>query len=83
MVSASTNTAVLVLAAALKQSGAGDKASLRDAIAATSINAATGNISFNKLGEVRKSVQVQIVRDGSWHHYAVISDPVLLAPPEE
>ena len=83
MVSASTHTAVLVLAAALKKSGAGDKASLRDAIAATSINAATGNISFNKLGEVRKSVQVQIVRDGSWHHYAVISDPVLLAPPEE
>ncbi len=83
MVSASTHTAVLVLAAALKQSGAGDKALLRDAIAATSINAATGSISFNKLGEVRKSVQVQIVRDGSWHHYAVISDPVLLAPPEE
>ena len=83
MVSASTHTAVLVLAAALKQSGAGDKTSLRDAIAATSINAATGSISFNKLGEVKKSVQVQIVRDGGWHHYAVISDPVLLAPPEE
>jgi len=35
------------------------------------------------LGEVKKSVQVQVVRDGGWHHYAVISDPVLLAPPEE
>ena len=83
MVGASTHTAVLVLAAALKQAGTSDKAALRDAIAATSIDAATGNISFNKLGEVRKDVQVQIVKDGNWHHYAVISDPVLLAPPEE
>ena len=83
MVSASTHTAVLVLAEAMKQVDPSDKAALRGAIASTSINAATGNISFNKLGEVKKSVQVQVVRDGSWHHYAVISDPVLLAPPEE
>ena len=83
MVSASTHTAVLVLAEAMKQVDPSDKAALRQAIASTSINAATGNISFNKLGEVRKSVQVQVVRDGSWHHFAVISDPVLLAPPEE
>ena len=83
MVSASTHTAVLVLAEAMKQVDPSDKAALREAIASTSINAATGNISFNKLGEVRKSVQVQVVRDGGWHHFAVISDPVLLAPPEE
>ena len=83
MVSASTHTAVLVLAEALKQVDPNDKAALRQAIASTSINAATGNISFNKLGEVKKSVQVQVVRDGGWHHYAVISDPILLAPPEE
>ena len=83
MVSASTHTAVLVLAEALKQVDPSDKVALRQAIASTSINAATGNISFNKLGEVKKSVQVQVVRDGGWHHFAVISDPVLLAPPEE
>ena len=83
MVSASTHTAVLVLAEAMKQVDPSDKAALREAIASTSINAATGKISFNKLGEVRKSVQVQVVRDGGWHHFAVISDPVLLAPPEE
>ncbi|MGB1774068.1 MAG: ABC transporter substrate-binding protein, partial [Arenicellales bacterium] len=59
MVSASTHTAVLVLAEALKQVDPSDKAALRQAIASTSINAATGNISFNKLGEVKKSVQVQ------------------------
>ena len=83
MVSASTHTAVLVLAEAMKQVDPSDKAALREAIASTSINAATGNISFSKLGEVRKSVQVQVVRDGGWHHFAVISDPMLLAPPEE
>ena len=83
MVSASTHTAVLVLAEAMKRVDPSDKAALREAIASTSINAATGKISFNKLGEVRKSVQVQVVRDGGWHHFAVISDPVLLAPPEE
>ncbi len=83
MVGASTHTAVLVMAEALKMAGPGDKAALRDAIAATTLDAATGNISFNGLGEVRKDVQVQIVKDGNWRHYAVISDPALLAPPEQ
>jgi len=83
MVGASGHTAVLVMAAALKKAGATDKAALRDAIAATTLDASTGHISFNGLGEVKKDVQVQIVKDGNWHHYAVISDPVLLAPPEQ
>jgi branched-chain amino acid transport system substrate-binding protein len=83
MVGASGHTAVLVMAEALKKAGASDKAALRDAIATTTLDASTGHISFNGLGEVKKDVQVQIVKDGGWHHYAVISDPVLLAPPEE
>ncbi len=83
MVGASAHSAVLVLAEALSKAGAADKAALRDAIAATTVDAATGHITFNRLGEVRKDVQVQVVRDGNWHHHSVISDPVLLAPPEE
>lgn len=83
MVGASAHTAVLVMAEALRQVGHEDRAALRDAIAATSVAAATGTISFNGLGEVRKDVQVQVVRDGNWRNYAVISDPALLAPPEE
>ncbi len=83
MVGASTHTAVLVMAQALKQAGSVDKAKLRDAIAATTVDAATGRISFNALGEVKKDVEVQVVRDGNWHHYARISDPLLLAPPEK
>ncbi|MGI9336364.1 MAG: ABC transporter substrate-binding protein [Gammaproteobacteria bacterium] len=83
MVGASTHTAVLVMAEAMKRSGAADKAGLRDAIASTTLDASTGRISFNALGEVKKDVQVQIVRDGGWHHYSVISDAGLLAPPSE
>ena len=82
MVAASAHTAVLVMAEALRKAGAGDKAALRDAIASSSVDASTGHISFNALGEVRKDVQVQIVKDGAWRRYAVISDPELLAPPE-
>lgn len=83
MVAASAHTAVLVMAEALRKAGAGDKAALREAIAASSVDASTGHISFNALGEVKKDVQVQIVKDGAWRHYAVISDPELLAPPEQ
>lgn len=81
MVAASAHTAVKVIVAALKKAGASDKSALRDAIAATSLTASTGDISFNDLGEVRKDVQVQIVKDGAWREHSVISDPVLLAPP--
>ena len=83
MVAASAHTAVLVMAEALKTAGASDRAALRDAIAGSSVDASTGHISFNALGEVKKDVQIQVVKDGAWRHYAVISDPVLLAPPEE
>ena len=83
MVAASGHTAVLVLAAAMKKAGTTDRKAIRDAIAATHITASTGDISFNPLGEVLKDVQVQVVRDGNWHHYTVISDPVLLAPPSQ
>lgn len=81
MVAASAHTAVKVIVAALKKAGASDKSALRDAIAATSLTASTGDISFNDLGEVLKDVQVQIVKDGAWREHSVISDPVLLAPP--
>jgi len=83
MVAASGHTAVKVLAAALAAAGPDDPAALRDAIAAAMVEASTGTISFNKLGEVRKDVQVQVVKDGAWHRHSVISDPELLAPPEE
>lgn len=83
MVAASAHTAVKVAVAALKAAGSSDRAAVRDAIAKTKVEASTGRISFNGLGEVRKDVQVQVVKDGNWRHHSVISDPALLAPPEK
>lgn len=83
MVAASGHTAVKVAADAIKRAGSTDRSAVRDAIAKTDLTASTGTISFNSLGEVIKNVQVQIVKDGQFRHYAVISDPELLAPPVE
>lgn len=56
---------------------------LRRSIPESNVDAATGRISFNMLGEVKKDIQVQMVKDSVWHHFAFISDPVLLAPPDQ
>jgi branched-chain amino acid transport system substrate-binding protein len=83
MVAASAHTAIKVLAAAMQSAGTSDRKAIRDAIAKTNLTASTGQISFNALGEVQKSVQVQVVKDGQWHRHSVIDDAVLLAPPSE
>lgn len=81
MVAASGHTAVKVAVAAMQSAGTTDPNAIRAAIAATSLQASTGLISFNELGEVRKDVQVQMVKGGAWRRHSVISDPELLAPP--
>ena len=83
MVAASAHTAVKVAVAALRAAGSDDRAAIRDAIAKTKLTASTGEISFNDLGEVKKDVQVQVVKDGKWHRHSVIKDPELLAPPSK
>ena len=83
MVAASGHTAIVVAADALKRARSTDPEALRKAIAATNLKVSTGTISFNKLGEVMKAVQNQVVRDGNWHRHSVIDDPALLAPPEK
>ncbi|MCZ4280601.1 ABC transporter substrate-binding protein [Kiloniella laminariae] len=83
MVAASGHTAAKVVIEAMRKAGTTDRAAIRDAIAQTNLVASTGTISFNGLGEVKKDVQIQIVKDGAWHHFAVIDDKDLLAPPEE
>ncbi len=83
MVAASGHTAVKVAIDAIKRAGTTDSAAVRDAIAKTNLAASTGTISFNSLGEIIKDVQVQIVKDGQFHDFAVIDDTKLLAPPTE
>ena len=83
MVAASAHTAVKVAIEALRKAGTKDRAALRDTIAATDLDASTGHISFNTLGEVKKAAQIQIVKDGAWRRHSVIDDAELLAPPEQ
>ena len=82
MVSASTHTAVNVLANAMAKAGFDDGAKIRAAIAETrDLEVATGRITFNRSGEVYKAAQIQVIRDGKFRHHSVIDDPVLLAAP--
>lgn len=83
MVAASTYTAVNVLIDGLQKTGGKGGAPLRDAIAAGKFDTPIGELSFNDLHEVKKDVQVQVVRDKAFHRHSVISDPVLLAPPSK
>ena len=82
MVAASTHTAVNVLAEAIRKVGLDDTARLRDAIGATkNMPSASGTITFNPSREVYKAAQIQVIRGGDFKRFAVIDDPVLLAPP--
>jgi len=83
MVAASGNAAATVAIEALKKAGGLDGKKIRDTIRANAFETAIGTLSFNNLGEVKKAVQVQVVKDGNFHRYAVIDDLTLLAPPEK
>ena len=84
MVAATTHTAVRVMCDAVVRAGGDDPSAVRAALAATTDFAtATGRISFNALGEIMKDVEIQIVKDGAYRHFARIHDPELLAPPSE
>jgi len=81
MVAAATYTATQVLIEGLRKTGGKGGEALKDAIAAASFDTPIGKLSFNDLHEVRKDVQVQVVKDKAFRRHSVISDPVLLAPP--
>lgn len=81
MVAATTNTAVRVAADAISRAGAEDPAKIQQALRTSKVSTATGVITFNALGEIAKNVQAQVIKDGKFRHFAVIEDPVLLAPP--
>ena len=83
MVGASGHAAVTVAAAALKKAGKTDRATIRDALAGVEVDAITGTLSFNALGEVKKSLKVQVVKDGRWRYHSEITDAKLLTPPDK
>jgi branched-chain amino acid transport system substrate-binding protein len=83
MVAASTYTATQVLIEGLKTTGGKGGEALRNAMAAGSYDTPIGKLSFNDLHEVKKDLQVQVVKDKAFRRHSVISDAVLLAPPSK
>ncbi len=83
MVAAATYTATQVLIDGLRRTDGKGGAALRDAIAAGSYDAPIGKLAFNDLHEVKKDLQVQVVKDKAFHRHSIVSDPVLLAPPSK
>ncbi len=84
MVGASSYDAFMIVAHAIRKAGE-DPNAIRKALAdLRDYDAITGKISrFNRIGEVTKPVQVQIVRGGKFRYYGVVDDPAIITPPEE
>ncbi|MDR7521511.1 MAG: ABC transporter substrate-binding protein [Armatimonadota bacterium] len=85
MVGASSYDAVRIIAAAIEKAGVVSPPRIRDQIyRIANFDGVTGIIrGYNKLGEVLKTVQVQIVREGRFRYFAVIDDPAVITPPTE
>ena len=84
-VGATVYSAVRLMADATTRAGTLDPAKVRDALAATHNfpHLAGELVSFNSLREINMPMNVNVVKDGSFHHYAWIDDLKLLAPPTE
>jgi len=84
-VGATVYSAVRLMADATSRAGTLDPAKVRDALAATHNfpHLAGELVSFNALREINMPMNVNVVKDGSFRHYAWIDDLKLLAPPTE
>jgi branched-chain amino acid transport system substrate-binding protein len=84
-VGATTYSAVMLMADAIKRAGTLDAAKVRDALAATKNypHLAGQLVSFNPLREINMPMNVNIVKDGHFRHFAWIDDLTLLAPPAQ
>ena len=84
-VGATVYSAVRLMADAITRAGTLDPAKVRDALAATHNfpHLAGELVSFNSLREINMPMNVNVVKDGSFRHYAWIDDLKLLAPPTE
>jgi len=82
MVGASAYDAFMIIADAIKVAGTTDGKAVRDAIAATKdYDGLTGVIKgFDADGEVIKPVQLQVIKDGLFRHFGIVSEPELVKP---
>ncbi|MFZ5649622.1 MAG: ABC transporter substrate-binding protein [Bacillota bacterium] len=84
MVAASTYDAFTVLFNVIAKNGA-EPDKIRQGISELrDFEAVTGTIKgYNKLGEVKKPVQVQVVKNGEFHFFGEIADDDIITPPAE
>jgi branched-chain amino acid transport system substrate-binding protein len=84
-VGATTYSAIALMADAIKRAGSTDPRKVRDALAATKNfpHLAGELVSFNSLREINMPLNVNVVKDGHFRHFAWIDDLKLLAPPTE
>jgi branched-chain amino acid transport system substrate-binding protein len=84
-VGATVYSAVRLMADAIGRAGTLDAPKVRDALAATHNfpHLAGELVSFNALREINMPMNVNVVKDGKFRHYAWIDDLKLLAPPTE
>ncbi len=82
MVGASAYDAFMIIMDGMKTAGSTDGKKVRDAIAAVKdYNGLTGIIGgFDEIGEVVKPVQVQVVKEGLFRHFGVVTEPELIKP---
>jgi branched-chain amino acid transport system substrate-binding protein len=84
-VGATVYSAIILMADAIKRAGNTDPAKVRDALAATkNFSHLSGElVSFNQLREINMPMNVNVVKDGKFKHFAWIDDLKLLAAPTE
>ena len=82
MVGASAYDAFMIIVEAIRTAESTEGAKIRDAIAGLKdYNGLTGLIGgFDEIGEVVKPVQVQVVKDGVFRHFRVVTEPELIQP---
>lgn len=82
MVGASAYDAFMIIVDGIRRSGTLKGPAIRKTIASTKdYNGLTGVLKgFTDIGEVVKEVQVQIVRDGKFRKFGVVSDIKLITP---
>ncbi len=82
MVGASAYDAFMIIVDAVKRADATQGPAVRKAIAAThDFDGLTGRLKgFTRIGEVVKEVQVQVVKNGAFHYFGVVSDPQVITP---
>jgi branched-chain amino acid transport system substrate-binding protein len=80
MVAASAYTATSVLIDGLQKTGGKGGEALKNALAAGTFDTPIGKLMFNDLHEVKKDVQVQIVKDKAFRRHSVLTGPLLTPP---